>query len=129
MPNKNMIFVFGSNLSGIHGAGAAAYAHRMRGAQMGVGEGITGQSYALPTKGLNISFMPLDEVVKHVRFFLDYAELFPNIPYQVTCVGCGLAGFKNSEIAPLFKNAPDNCHFDTKWYKYLGDNKSYWGTF
>lgn len=124
-----MIFVFGSNLSGIHGAGAAKTAHRLHGAVMGIGEGRMGNSYALPTKGLNISFMPLEEVRTHVELFKGYASLFDHDSFQVTCVGCGLAGFDHHQIAPMFEDAPINCHFDIKWRKYLGTKKEYWGTF
>jgi hypothetical protein len=124
-----MIFVFGSNLSGIHGRGAAHYAMMHKGAVFGIGEGLRGESYALPTKGLNISYMPLDEIEDHVAVFLEYAYLHPTWKFQVTCVGCGLAGFKNSQIAPFFSLAPENCFFDTKWRDYLPPNRDYWGTF
>ena len=124
-----MIFVFGSNLSGIHGAGAALYAKKSKGAVYGIGEGLVGNSYALPTKGHNISFMPLNEVTKHVNTFIKFATDHPELEFQVTCVGCGLAGFRNRHIAPLFSLAPDNCLFDTQWKFILGDSKRYWGTF
>lgn len=120
---------FGSNLSGIHGAGAARVAHKQHGAKLGVGEGITGNSYALPTKGYNISYMPLDQVHIHVQKFIDFAAQNIDTEFQVTCVGCGLAGFKNKEIAPLFSLAPGNCLFDTKWMPWLGKQRRYWGTF
>lgn len=124
-----MIFVFGSNLSGIHGAGAALYAHKNLGAQWGVGEGITGNSYALPTKGINISYMPIDKVAIHVAKFIEYASTHLDDVFQVTCVGCGLAGFKDSEIAPIFDRASKNCLFDLKWKPFLGPHRTYWGTF
>lgn len=124
-----MIFVFGSNLSGIHGTGAALTAVRLHGAILGVGVGRMGNSYALPTKGYKISFMPLHEVKKHVDMFIDYADIFYWESFQVTRVGCGLAGFKDEEIAPLFKKASKNCTFDTKWRNILGTNKEYWGTY
>lgn len=124
-----MIFVFGSNLSGIHGAGAARVAYDQHGARWGLGEGPAGNSYALPTKGINISYMPLDQVHIHVQKFIDYASVNLDVDFQVTCVGCGLAGFKNKEIAPLFSLAPGNCHFDRKWMPWLGKSRKYWGTF
>lgn len=127
--DKNLIFVFGSNLSGYHGAGAARYARLHKGAVMGVGEGMTGHSYALPTKGLNISYMPLDEVAIHVSKFLEYAAKHPGDQFQVTCVGCGLAGFTHGQIAPMFVPASQNCQFDTNWRPILSDKKIYWGTF
>ena len=124
-----MIFVFGSNLSGIHGAGAARVAYEQHGAKWGQGEGLAGNSYAIPTKGVNICYMPSDQVHIHVGKFIDYAARHLEDEFQVTCVGCGLAGFKNKEIAPMFSLAPGNCLFDTKWMPWLGKSRRYWGTF
>lgn len=124
-----MIFVFGSNLSGIHGAGAAAYAHKKLGAQWGVGEGLTGNTYALPTKGKKIEDMPLITINEHVDRFLDFARANPNLAFKVTCVGTGLAIWNHKDIAPMFVGAPDNCHFDELWKPWLGDDVPYWGTF
>ena len=130
-----MIFVFGSNKAGRHGLGAAKYAFKYKGAKMGVGEGLTGYSYALPTKGYKIERIPLEEVALSVERFIKTAESWNNkhIKYKkfkVTQVGCGLGGFTKEEIAPLFKNAPDNCFFDKKWMPILGtDYFKYWGTF
>lgn len=123
---ENMIFVFGSNLSGIHGGGAAHYAFKKKGAQMGNGIGLQGQSYALPTKGLKISFMPLTKVAEYVELFKQYALRHPELDFQVTQVGCGLAGFTKEQIAPLFKGSPSNCYFDMEWQPLLGDNHNYW---
>lgn len=103
-----MIFVFGSNLAGIHGAGAARCAHKEHGAMFGVGEGLTGNSYALPTCDHNVRPLPLAAIAKHVTLFLDYARQNPHLSFQVTRVGCGLAGYDDSQIAPLFLCAPDN---------------------
>jgi hypothetical protein len=126
----NTIFVFGSNLSGIHGAGAAAYAANYFDAQWGVGEGLTGKSYALPTKGVNITFMPLTKVAGHIDRFLTFADEHPEMDFIVTCVGCGLAGFTHGEIAPMFRTASMNCLFDTNWQPWLGiAGRKYWGTF
>lgn len=123
-----MIFVFGSNLSGIHGAGAAKTALQRHGAVIGIGEGHQGNSYALPTKGINITYMPLSEVKPHVDTFLEYARNAHPQGFQVTRVGCGLAGFRDDQIAPLFINAPENCFFDTAWKPYLGfAPREYWG--
>ena len=126
----NTILVFGSNLSGIHGAGAAAYAANYWDAQWGIGEGLTGKSYALPTKGVNITYMSLTKVAGHIQTFIEFAENHPEMDFIVTCVGCGLAGFKHEEVAPLFKQAPMNCLFDTNWEPILGKvGRTYWGTF
>lgn len=132
MNTDKMIFVFGSNLSGIHGAGAARYAAVHKGAEYGVGEGLTGSSYALPTKGLNISFMDLKDIQVHVKKFIDYAFKHRNLEFQVTMVGCGLSGFHNHEIAPLFAPAAyfeSNCYFDKLWLPWLPKEAKYWGTF
>lgn len=134
---KNMIFVFGSNLAGIHGGGAARYAREYRGAQMGIGEGRTGQCYAIPTKGTRHggigATLPLHVIQDSVNRFLDHAREREFVPgaqlYQVTCIGCGLAGLKHSDIAPMFELAPDNCYFDELWEEWLGPTKHYWGTF
>jgi hypothetical protein len=124
-----MIFVFGSNLAGIHGAGAAKYARSCKGAVQGVGEGLQGASYALPTKDKYIRTLSLEEINKHVGVFLACADNHPGLEFQVTCVGCGLAGLEHKDIAPMFKNAPANCFFDTLWEPWLGDDVQYWGTF
>jgi len=131
------IFVFGSNLSGIHGAGAAAYAVNYKGAIWGKGEGHWGQSYALPTKGYNITDMDLKTVAHHVEKFLIYAEERPSLLFQVTAVGCGLAGFRHVQVAPMFRDAPSNCFFDDAWRPILETGKrndgvfdyQYWGTY
>lgn len=126
------IFVFGSNLSGIHGAGSAKQAYMYHGAVRGQGEGLQGDSYALPTKGINITFMSLVNVAFHVRNFLSFVRMHPELQFKVTRVGCGLAGFTDAEIAPMFVHAPDNCMFDTAWQPIFRDMDKfpqYWGTF
>jgi hypothetical protein len=104
----NEIFVFGSNLAGRHGAGAALLAVRQFGAKHGVGEGITGHCYALPTKDENIQTLPLREIACYVVEFLNYAASHPDLTFLVTKIGCGLAGYSFNEIAPMFRNAPKN---------------------
>jgi len=132
-----MIFVFGSNKAGIHGAGAARYAYQQLGAVWGVGEGLTGggpddfpMCYALPTKGWKIEKIPLEEVANSVTRFIEVAEYWAlrGGEFKVTQVGCGLGGFRKEQIAPLFKAAPDNCFFDEEWKPILGDRFKYWGT-
>ena len=126
---KNMIFVFGSNRSGIHGAGAARFAAVHKGAEYGIGEGPTGACYALPTKGYNITPISLDEVNVHVQKFLKYAYDHKELEFQVTQVGCGLGGFTAEEIAPMFEYAWENCFFDTAWKRWLPASAKFWGTF
>jgi hypothetical protein len=122
------IFVFGSNLAGIHGAGAAKYAHENHHAVMGCGIGRTGDAYAIPTKDLDIITMPLERISPHVKVFLDYAEAHPHIEFRVTRIGCGLAGYKDINIAPMFKYAPRNCILPIEWrdYVYIDDERKFW---
>ena len=99
------IFVFGSNLAGRHGKGAALVAIRQHGAERGVGEGLTGSSYALPTKDARINTLPLDVIRLHIEVFLIVARQRPNLRFMVTAIGCGLAGYEPREIAPMFEPA------------------------
>lgn len=103
------IFVFGSNLAGRHGKGAARDALLRHGAIYGRGDGIQGNSYAIPTKGYDIETLPLDTIRYHVEEFLRYAQRHPEMTFNVTAIGCGLAGYRPAEIAPLFRDAPENC--------------------
>lgn len=103
-----MIFVFGSNLAGRHGKGAALYARRRRGAVYGQGIGRQGDSYAIPTKDEKLCTLPLDEIRKHVADFLIYAANHPHLRFEVTPIGCGLAGYKPAQIAPMFVGAGPN---------------------
>lgn len=106
---EQVIFVFGSNMAGRHGAGAALYAVRARGAVYGQGEGLQGESYAIPTKDENIRTLPLNRIRFFVDRFLHYAREHPELTFEVTPIGCGLAGYKPSDIAFMFKDAPENC--------------------
>lgn len=121
--NKTTIFVFGSNEAGIHGAGAAKEAKKNHGAMYGVGKGLCGRSYAIPTKDKNIQTLPLDKIKIYVDEFLNFARqcLTTNPEYEffVTRIGCGLAGYRNSQIAPMFSSAPSNCKLDEQWSPYL----------
>lgn len=119
--------VFGSNLSGAHEGGAARYAHLNHGAEMGVGEGLTGTAYALPTVGCNFTTMTLAKVKEHVNTFINFAYDHPELEFKVTRVGCGIAGFTDEQIAPMFERAPYNCFFDEKWLEFL-PNADFWGT-
>ena len=114
-PHQDGIFVFGSNCVGVHGAGAAAHAHKVYGAEFGVGFGMTGQSYAIPTKDENIETMPIDMIIPFVQEFLDFAVVSPSQTFLVTRIGCGLAGYADEDIAPLFIGAPTNCLMPIEW--------------
>lgn len=99
------IFVFGSNLAGRHGKGAALVALKQHGAIRGLGEGLAGSSYALPTKDARIKTLPLDAIRRHVETFLAVARRRPDLCFMVTAIGCGLAGYEPREIAPMFEPA------------------------
>ena len=131
MNNHSMVFVFGSNLSGIHGAGAARFAFINRGARWGNGVGFAGQSYAIPTKDRTIRHTLSLPVIKgYVDDFLMFSRLVPDIQFQVTCIGCGLASLKHEDIAPMFRMGTKNLFFDDLWKPWLEDyGFSFWGTF
>lgn len=113
------IFVFGSNLAGIHGAGAAYHAHRHHHAEWGVGIGRTGNAYGIPTKDEKIRTLPLHEINVYVLDFLEYAEDHPELIFNVTRIGCGLAGYTDKDIAPMFEDAPENCKLDSEWVRII----------
>ena len=112
------VFVFGSNLAGKHGLGAALHAQQYYGAEIGVGEGPTGQSYALLTKDKKLSPRPLSQIARSVSRFLAYAAAHSDVEFKVTRIGCGLAGYDDEQIAPFFLDAPPNCTFDPLWEKF-----------
>uniref|UniRef100_A0AAU6VZ10 ADP-ribosylglycohydrolase n=1 Tax=Pseudomonas phage Arace01 TaxID=3138526 RepID=A0AAU6VZ10_9VIRU len=122
------VFVFGSNAAGIHGAGAAKVAWKQHGARYGKGYGHHGDTFAIPTKDEHIETLPLPRIEQYVQGFLAYAKDHRKLTFQVTRIGCGLAGYKDKDIAPLFKDAPLNCQFDEAWKPFLGDAYTYWGT-
>lgn len=109
------IFVFGSNLAGRHGAGAALEANKHWGAIDGVSYGMAGQSFAIPTKDWKIKTMPLESIELGINAFLDYSQKHPDLNFLVTKIGCGLAGYKESDIKPFFKDAPKNCQLPEGW--------------
>ena len=121
MPSKNEIFVFGSNEAGVHGAGAAKAAHKFYGAEWGNGYGLQGRSFAIPTKDINIRTLPLDVIEYFVSNFVRMASMQPDRQYFMTRIGCGLAGYKDSDIAPMFKGSPTNINFPEDWKTYLED--------
>ena len=98
----NEIFVFGSNLAGFHGGGAARIAYEQFGAEWGVGVGRTGQCYAIPTMQGG-----LETIRPYVDEFIHYAEQHPELTFFVTRIGCGIAGFTDEQMAPLFAAARD----------------------
>ena len=97
---KNEIFVFGSNLSGSHGGGAAAIAAKRFGAVWGQGVGLQGHSYGIPTMHGGV-----EDIKPCVDDFFEFAKQNPNLDFLVTRIGCGIAGFSEEEMAPLFADA------------------------
>ena len=96
------IFVFGSNLQGMHGGGAARIAYQKFGAIMGQGVGLQGQSYGIPTMQGGV-----ETIRPYVDEFIAFAKEHPELTFLVTRIGCGIAGFTDDEIAPLFVQAHD----------------------
>ena len=94
------IFVFGSNLRGMHAGGAARAAYHKFGAIMGQGVGLQGQSYAIPTMQGGV-----ETIKPYVDEFIEFARQHPELTFLVTRIGCGIAGFRDEEIAPLFAEA------------------------
>ena len=95
---ENEIFVFGSNLEGMHGGGAARLAYNKFGAIWGQGVGLQGQSYGIPTMHGGV-----EDIKPYVDEFIEFAKSHPELTFLVTRIGCGIAGFRDEEIAPLFK--------------------------
>ena len=99
---ENEIFVFGSNLGGMHGGGAARAAYNRFGAVWGQGVGLQGQSYAIPTMQGGV-----ETIKPYVDEFIKFAQAHPELKFLVTRIGCGIAGFRDEQIAPLFAAAID----------------------
>lgn len=122
-----MIFVFGSNKAGRHGRGAALYAMKRCGAEYGVGEGRTGNAYAIPTKGAHLERLPFSEIDEAIVRFLDYAkgpgagEIF-----ALTPIGTGLAGHAKRDVVAVLKREglPANVYLTSTWI--TDDTKEAW---
>ncbi|NEX60118.1 A1S_2505 family phage non-structural protein [Noviherbaspirillum galbum] len=119
MERHTKIFVFGSNLAGRHGKGAALFARQYHGAINGKGEGFQGASYAIPTKNQKLESLPLEQIKEAANRFKAFAATHPEMLFQVTPIGCGLAGYVPVEIAPMFEGCPDNCELPDEFRKVL----------
>lgn len=115
LPRNGEIWCFGSNRAGRHGRGAALVAAQKFGAVIGIGEGLVGHSYAIPTKGHKLEVLDLDEIREHVARFLACARDHPERDFYLTAIGTGLAGYKDEQMAPLFAAAPANCILPAHW--------------
>lgn len=118
-PASDEIFVLGSNLEGYHGSGSARFGHEQLGAEWGVGVGMTGKCYALPTKATVYKSLTLNEIQAYVDDLIEFATLNPQLKFFVTAIGTNRAGYKHSDIAPLFKGSPKTFNFPEEWKLYL----------
>ena len=119
MNTTRKIFVFGSNLAGRHGAGAAKFAYDNFGAVYGKGIGLHGNSYAIPTKDEFIISLPLDRIKVFVEDFKEFALTHPELDFELTPIGCGLAGYKYSDIGPMFRDSPKNITIPKEFLPYI----------
>jgi hypothetical protein len=117
------IFVFGSNLAGIHGRGSAFHARKFFGALQGVGSGRMGSSYAIPTKDKQMRVLQLPTIEEHVKTFLQYARDNADLTFNVVAIGCGLAGYRPADIAPMFVIAPSNVMLPPEFVAVLADTR------
>lgn len=120
--NENEIFVFGSNEAGIHGAGAARIAFLKFGAEMGLGNGLSGNSYAIPTKDRNVRTLPLDKVKSYIDEFIGFVLKHQNLTFYLTKIGCGLAGFTIEEIKNIFWEVIEEYRTESSKEQYLPSN-------
>jgi hypothetical protein len=109
------VFVFGSNLAGEHLGGAARYAVDNHNAVWGQAIGLQGTSYAIPTMDDNLRPLDLYLIREYVEQFLRFARTNPEYSFQVTRIGCGIVGYKDSDIAPMFMDSPSNCFLPDEW--------------
>lgn len=105
---ENEIFIFGSNLNGNHAGGSARLAQDKFGAVSGTGEGLTGKCYAFPTLDRKMQKQSMVELRRSAKRLFEVAEKRSDKVFLLTKVGCGIAGFSEEEIKPLFKDAPKN---------------------
>jgi hypothetical protein len=112
------VFVFGSNLAGRHGKGAALYALQHYGAQYGEGVGRQGNSYAVPTKDFLLKVLTLDAISRHLADFISHAKEHPEDTFMLTPIGTGLAGYSREQIYSLLKqlDVPSNVLFTKEWF-------------
>ncbi len=118
----NEVFIAGTNLSGIHGAGSARTAYERFGLDWGVGYGLCGQTYAIPTKDYGIkTTLDIEDIKKYVDEFIDFASRNADKTFLVTAIGCGLANLTPAQIAPLFKQAIpiSNIHLPLSFWQLL----------
>lgn len=113
------IFVFGSNLAGRHGKGAARDAVMHHGARFGRSLGLMGRSYGIPTKDEKLRTLSLRQIAVYVSTFISFANRNPQMDFMVTQIGCGYAGYSPEDIAPFFKRVPDNVYLPAAFLLHL----------
>jgi hypothetical protein len=113
----DLVFVFSSNLAGRHGKGAVLWARQYRGAIYGQGEGFQGSSYAIPIRDRQLNALPLTQIEGHVRKFLAFARAHPEMRFQLTPIGCGLAGYAPRRSRPCSATRPatSSCLRNSPW--------------
>ena len=114
LPERH-IFVFGSNYGGRHGRGAAKVAMQKFGAKYGKGSGLQGRSYGIPTKDRSLKVLSIEKIRIGVDKFLRFADNNKELTFVVTKIGCGLAGLREKDIAPMFTGAPSNVVLPEGW--------------
>lgn len=115
LTDRRGVFVFGSNLAGRHGKGAALDARHLYGAIYGQGTGLQGRAYAIPTKSEPHRTLPLERIWYYVEEFLNFADQNRELNFYVTRIGCGHAGYTDQEIAPMFKTCSPNVILPAGW--------------
>jgi hypothetical protein len=123
------IFVFGSNEAGRHGAGAAKYAYEKYGACMGQAMGLQGRSFGIPTRDTNLNTLPLHKIDGYIAGFTMAVSIHSDsLDFYITRIGCGLAGYKDEEIAPLFQftTSGKGVIFPIQWKPYLNEKFHYY---
>ncbi|KZX80563.1 hypothetical protein A3715_19375, partial [Oleiphilus sp. HI0009] len=116
--HTDYIFVYGSNDKGLNGKGAALTGKKFYGAVDGIGEGISGRCYAIPTKDQDLNVKTLSEINESIGRFIEYAKDNSNDQFMLTRIGCGLAGYQDKEIISLLKKyeLPKNIHVPGIWF-------------
>lgn len=122
-PSKTLavepIFVFGATIGGEHIDGSAAVAARFHGAEAGKWNGLTGNSYAVPYRGSDLTLLALPVIQNYVTTLFDYAAANPDTLFHIARFGCEKAAYRDADMAPLFKAAPRNCVLSAMWQRVL----------
>jgi hypothetical protein len=121
-PVTEPVFVFGSNFTGNYETGYGAFAASFHGAVAGKGNGMQGNSYAIPTHDSELQLLPLEVITNYINGFLVHAANHKQTIFQINRIGCSNAGYKDEQIAPLFKKVGANCRLPGLWLRILDSN-------